>query len=117
MITSVAPKLPYINADITKEYYLSRLEFSLVSQYPDYMIMRKDAIELHFFAFPALDPKKSDFMVYLRIDEGITTFYQALQARGVEIHPNGRLEDKPWNMKEFALLDPNGTLLTFGQSC
>ena len=56
-------------------------------------------------------------MVYLRIDQGITTFYQDLQAKGVEIHPNGRLEDKPWNMKEFALLDPNGTLLTFGQSC
>lgn len=31
----------------------------------------------------------------------------------ITIHPNGSLETKPWGMKEFSLLDPNGTLLTF----
>lgn len=116
MITTVIPKLPYINADATREFYQHTLEFSLVSLYPEYIIMRKDTIELHFFAFPTLNPKKSDFMIYLRIDQGITELYHALQSKGVEIHPNGKLEDKPWNQREFAVLDPNGTLLTFGQS-
>jgi hypothetical protein len=32
------------------------------------------------------------------------------------IHPNGQLEIKPWGQKEFALLDPDHNLLTFGQS-
>jgi len=33
----------------------------------------------------------------------------------VEIHPNGHLEMKPWGQKEFALLDPDNNLLTFGE--
>jgi hypothetical protein len=34
----------------------------------------------------------------------------------VSIHPNGHLEDKPWQQREFSLLDPDNNLLTFGQS-
>jgi hypothetical protein len=34
----------------------------------------------------------------------------------VTIHPNGNLAMKPWGQKEFALLDPDNNLLTFGQS-
>ena len=34
----------------------------------------------------------------------------------IEIHPNGALQNKPWGQKEFALLDPDSNLLTFGQS-
>jgi catechol 2,3-dioxygenase-like lactoylglutathione lyase family enzyme len=115
MIKSVVPKLPFIDIDKTKDYYLNKLEFKLVNEYPDYLIMQKDDIELHFFSFLSLNPKKSDFMIYLRIDEGIESFYDWLQEKGVDIHPNGKLTNQPWHQKEFALLDPNGTLLTFGQ--
>jgi uncharacterized glyoxalase superfamily protein PhnB len=55
-------------------------------------------------------------MIYLRIDSEIEKYYNKLQDLNVEIHPNGKLETKPWNQKEFAIVDPNGTLLTFGQS-
>lgn len=55
-------------------------------------------------------------MIYLRIDTDIEKYYQKLQKLEVEIHPNGTLETKPWNQKEFSIIDPNGTLLTFGQS-
>jgi catechol 2,3-dioxygenase-like lactoylglutathione lyase family enzyme len=116
MIKSVIPKLPYIDIDKTKDYYLNKLEFKLVNEYPDYLILQKDGIELHFFPFPSLEPRRSDFMIYLRIDEGIETFYENLQEKGVAIHPNGKLTNQPWNQKEFSLLDPNGTLLTFGQA-
>ena len=54
-------------------------------------------------------------MIYLRI-ENIENFYENLQTQNVEIHPNGKLETKPWKQKEFSILDPNGTLLTFGES-
>jgi uncharacterized glyoxalase superfamily protein PhnB len=116
MIKSVAPKLPYIDAQKTKDYYINQLGFKLMSEYSDYIIMEKDSIELHFFAFPKLKPSKSDFIIYLRIDEGIETFYENLQEIGLVIHPNGKLTIQPWNQKEFSLLDPNGTLLTFGLS-
>ena len=31
------------------------------------------------------------------------------------IHPSGHLQSKPCGQKEFAMLDPNNNLLTFGQ--
>jgi hypothetical protein len=34
----------------------------------------------------------------------------------IDIHPNGALETKAWGQREFALLDPDNNLLTFGQS-
>ncbi len=34
----------------------------------------------------------------------------------IPIHPNSPLEIKPWGQKEFALLDPDNNLLTFGQN-
>ena len=33
-----------------------------------------------------------------------------------EILPNGKLQIKPWGQKEFAMLDPDNSLLTFGES-
>ncbi|HPW98096.1 MAG TPA: VOC family protein [Flavobacterium sp.] len=116
MITTVIPKLPFINKQKTLEFYINQMGFDLLSDYGDYLLMRKDKVEIHFFSFESLDPKKSDFMIYLRIDAEIEKFYQELQDSEVEIHPNGTLETKPWNQKEFAIIDPNGTLLTFGQA-
>ncbi len=115
MLTTAIPKLPFIDKVQTLDYYLNQLQFELLSDYGDYFLLKKDGVELHFFHFPTLKPKKSDFMIYLRVDEDIDGLYQSYQDRKIVIHPNGPLQDKPWNQREFALLDPNGTLLTFGQ--
>ena len=115
MITQIIPKLPFINKEETLLYFTEKLGFSMVSDYGDYCILKINSEEIHFFEYKNLDPKKSDFMIYLRIEK-IDEFYKNLQTKNVEIHPNGKLETKPWNQKEFSLLDPNGTLLTFGES-
>jgi hypothetical protein len=115
MITSIISKLPFIEKQKTIDFYI-HLGFELISDYGDYLITKLENIELHFFSYKDLNPAKSDFMIYLRIDNGIEIYYQKLQDSGVKIHPNGKLEDKPWNQKEFSIIDPNGTLLTFGQS-
>lgn len=54
-------------------------------------------------------------MLYLKISNNIDKFFEQIKAKNIEIHPNGNLETKPWGMKEFSLLDPNGTLLSFGE--
>lgn len=41
--------------------------------------------------------------------------YATVVAAGTAIHPNGGLETKPWGMKEFAVLDPDHNLITYGQ--
>lgn len=115
MISRVVPKLPYIDKQQTINFYVNKLKFILRSDYEDYFIIDFPEAELHFFAYPGLDPKKSDFMIYLRVNE-ISEMYQVLQKGGIEIHPNGKLEDKPWRQREFSIVDPNGTLLTFGEA-
>lgn len=116
MITSIIPKLPFIEKQRTIDFYVNKIGFILGADYGDYLLMDFENVELHFFSYPSLEPAKSDFMIYLRIDNGIDAYYQKLQDSGVKIHPNGKLENKPWNQKEFSIIDPNGTLLTFGQS-
>ena len=114
MISLIIPKLPFINKEKTLDYY-QKLGLELVADHGDYLITKYQDLEIHFFSFKTLIPEKSDFMIYLRIENEIENFYQKFQDQGIEIHPNGKLETKPWQMKEFSLIDPSGTLLTFGE--
>ena len=116
MIQSIVPKLPMRNKAITQAYYVEQLGFQLLGtqDYPDYLMVKKDAIELHFFLFPGLDPLQNYGQVYLRTEE-IDRLYEYFLERKVSIHPNGPLETKPWGQREFSLLDPDHNLLTFGQ--
>ena len=49
------------------------------------------------------------------VNAEIEKLYNKLIDSGISIHPNGKLEKKPWNQMEFSIIDTNGTLLTFGQ--
>jgi catechol 2,3-dioxygenase-like lactoylglutathione lyase family enzyme len=51
----------------------------------------------------------------LRIQvEGIEKLYQEFQNKDpAMIHPNGKLETKPWGVNEFVVLDPMGVCITF----
>lgn len=116
MILSVHPKLPMRNKALTQAYYVEQLGFQLVGiqDYPEYLMVKKDAVELHFFLFPGLDPLQNYGQIYFRT-EAIDSLYQYFLMRKVAIHPNAPLETKPWGMREFSLLDPDHNLLTFGQ--
>ena len=115
MLTEINPKLPMRDKNATKEFYLNKLQFSEIADYGDYLLIKKDNIEIHFFEFKNLDPKENYGQVYIRTND-IDKLYQMLLDNKVSIHPNGPLEIKPWRQKEFALLDPDSNLLTFGQS-
>lgn len=117
MLTTIHPKLPMRDKSLTRDYYVHSLGFTDGGRadYPDYLMLQRDQIELHFFLFPALDPKENYGMVYIRTD-AIDTLYQSFLDNKVPIHPNGPLQIKPWGQKEFSLLDPDHNLLTFGQS-
>jgi hypothetical protein len=78
-------------------------------------MVQRDTIEIHFFEFKELDPKENYGQVYIRTND-IEGFYKSMLEHKTEIHPNGKLQTKPWGQKEFALLDPDNNLLTFGQS-
>jgi hypothetical protein len=115
MLIHINPKLPMRNKVLTKDFYVNELNFKELSDYGDYLIVGKDNIEIHFFEYKTLDPKENYGQVYIRTDD-IESLYQSLLDNKTAIHPNGKLQIKPWGQKEFALLDPDNNLLTFGQS-
>ncbi len=117
MLTHIHPKLPMRNKTATKNFYLNQLGFQISGSddFDDYLMLEKEAIQIHFFEFKELDPKENYGQVYIRTND-IDTWYQTLLNNKTTIHPNGKLQVKPWGQKEFSLLDPDNNLLTFGQA-
>lgn len=114
MLNSICPKLPMKDKAQTKSYYTEQLGFMVIGDYEGYLILKKDSIELHFFEFRDLNPAENYGQVYIRCND-IEGWYQSLLNNRVAIHPNSPLSMKPWGQKEFALLDPDNNLLTFGE--
>lgn len=116
MLTEINPKLPMRNKAATKDYYVNQLGFHLWGDidYDGYLMVQKDNIQIHFFEFKDLNPNENYGQVYIRTND-IDELYQTLLQNKVSIHPNGHLETKPWGQREFALLDPDKNLLTFGE--
>ncbi len=117
MLTDIHPKLPMRDKIATRNFYSNKLSFQEFGRadFDGYLMMQKDNIQIHFFEFKSLDPKENYGQVYIRTDV-IDNYYQTLLDNKTSIHPNGRLEIKPWGQKEFSVLDPDNNLLTFGQS-
>jgi catechol 2,3-dioxygenase-like lactoylglutathione lyase family enzyme len=116
-LIQIHPKLPMRNKTVTKDFYIGQLGFQELGSddFAEYLMVKKDAIEIHFFAYPDLDPLTNDGQVYIRVSE-IDELYQAWLNSQVPIHPNGKLSMKTWGQKEFAILDPDHNLLTFGET-
>lgn len=117
MLTAIHPKLPMRDRARTRAFYVDQLQFAEcgTGRYPDHLMVRREGIELHFFLFPELDPRTNYGQVYIRTSD-IEALYHGWMAQGVAIHPNAPLQAKPWGQREFALLDPDHNLLTFGQA-
>ncbi len=82
-----------------------------------YLIVERDGVEIQFFHHPELDPAGSHHGAYIRcVDVGeVAAWFAPL---GLPNHGIPRLdppENKPWAMREAALVDPSGNLLRMGQ--
>jgi len=116
MLTDINPKLPMRNKKVTRDFYLNQLGFKEYgsADFEGYLMVQKDTVQIHFFEFKELNPKENYGQVYIRTDD-IENLYQTLLDNKTRIHPNGQLEVKLWEQKEFSVLDPDYNLLTFGQ--
>jgi hypothetical protein len=117
MLTEIHPKLPMRSKSITRNFYMEQLGFEEIgsADFDGYLMLKKEAVEIHFFEFKDLVPEENYGQVYIRTNS-IDELYQTLLANGRSIHPAGHLQIKPWGQKEFSMLDPDNNLLTFGQS-
>lgn len=112
------PILPAREIGATLAFY-RRLGFEGAAHAADagYAILSRGALELHFFRHPTLVPAESCAGCYLRVGD-VATIHRAFAAAGLPRHGIPRidaLEDKPWGLREFAIVDPDGNLLRIGQ--
>ena len=117
MLTNIIPKLPMRSKAATRDYYINQLGFTDIgsADFESYLMVKKDDIEIHFFEFIGLNTRENYGQVYIRTND-IEKLYQSLLGNNIRIHPAGHLQNKPWGQKEFAMLDPDNNLLTFGQT-
>lgn len=110
-----------LSRDIPKSVdFYQKLGFE--SRYPinattDYVILCRGSLEIHLSFFPEIVPSESHLACYLRVAQ-VDELFQAFQTLKLPVEgiPRlGLLEDKPWGMREFYVVDPDGNLLKIGQ--
>jgi len=84
----------------------------------DYAIIHRGTVELHFITHRELVPAESSAMCYVRVPdvEGLYQAFASAKLPRAGIPRMDALEDKPWGMREFAIVDPAGNLLRIGQT-
>ena len=111
-LQTTTPILAYLNKDETIEFYTSKLGFTFGSEWEDYLIFTKDNVELHFWKTDNPEiPKNTG--CYIRVTE-VDHLYNDFKKHNI-IHPHGELQDKPWEMRQFSILDNSGNILHFGE--
>jgi catechol 2,3-dioxygenase-like lactoylglutathione lyase family enzyme len=112
------PILPSRSLSDTLAFF-QRLGFAgKIHHYGDYAILTRGTVELHFFTHRELRPAESSAMCYIRVAdvESIYRAFAAAQLPREGIPRQDALEDKPWGLREFAIVDPDGNLLRIGQT-
>lgn len=111
-LTAAIPKLASLDIERSVAF-LERLGFTRRHADGDYGIVERDGVQLHFWL--CSDPRIPQETGCRITVEGIDDLFETFSAASV-IHPNGRLEMKPWGVREFSILDVDGNLVTFQQA-
>ena len=112
------PTLPSRSLSASVEFYKSLgFDGGMHEFNSDYAILQLGAIELHFFTHTELVPSESSAGCYIRVldVENIYGSFLTRQLPRKGIPRMDPLEDKPWGLREFAIVDPDGNLLRVGQ--
>ena len=97
-------------------FYVDRLGFDEDFQVDGWAFLSRGACRLRLGhcpdAVPMSKAQDHSWFAYLHVDDA-QALYREVVMNGVEIwHP---LDDKPWGMREFAIVTPDGHRIVFGQ--
>ena len=109
----LVPILPCNDLDASVAFY-ARLGFGVVGALEGYRLLEDEAgAQLHLSNSPPgwVVPERNPCGLYLYADDVDAL---AERVRNLIIEP-GAPHDKPWGMYEFALSDPDGTLVRVGR--
>jgi len=107
------PVLASLDIERTVNFYKTKLGFNRIGYLDEnYAVIARDNFVVHFWKCnDKIHPENTSCYVDV---EDIDMLYKELASFNI-IHPNGKLEDKPYGMREFSILDEDGNLIKFGQ--
>ena len=108
---SAVPIIPAREVEASTAWYRDRLGFTVFHTEREYGIVGRGESWIHFWGPSGIEPTRSNTMIRLGV-RGIDELYERC-IRDEIVHPNGRLEGKPWGFREFSVTDHDGNLVTF----
>lgn len=110
---ALVPMLQANDMTRTREWYESILGFRCVAADGDaWCCLARDDVEIMFMRNDHLGPPQATATQYIRVDDVMAVWDSIKDRCSAEWGP----EKMPYGMLEFAIKDPNGYLLSFGQS-
>jgi catechol 2,3-dioxygenase-like lactoylglutathione lyase family enzyme len=108
---STTPVLASLDIERSAEFFSSKLGFTRVHvAQGEYGIVSNGPIQIHFWA--CKDRRIAEATSCRVRVQGIEVLHTQCASQAI-VHPNAPLDTKPWGTKEFAILDPDGNLVTF----
>jgi len=100
----------------TSSAFFEKLGFKVISEPEGWMFVERDDCMIMLGKCPdAIHPSKlgdHSYFGYLRVDD-VDSYYADLETRGIRIL--SPIETKPWEMREFSVVSPEGHRVTIGQ--
>jgi catechol 2,3-dioxygenase-like lactoylglutathione lyase family enzyme len=130
MVTFVGttPAMPSADVDRSIEFYRDVLGFEVAHHDGDFAVLRRDGASITLWGATdetwreKLDPERpvcsgaesfiagtASFRV--QVHGGVDELYAACNEREV-VHPQAHIDDTWWGTREFAVLDPDGNLVS-----
>lgn len=113
------PILPSRSVEDTKAFYGQfGFDAKIWGAPHHYAILTRDTVEIHFFTHTDLAPAESFAGCYIRVldVDAIYEVFNRTELPKAGIPRIDVVEDKPWGMREFAIVDPDGNLIRIGQA-
>lgn len=100
----------------SKKFYMDKLGFTEDFSVDGWAFLSRGACKLRLGdcpdAMPMSEARDHSWFAYLHAQDA-AGLYQEFVGKGVEIWH--KLEDKPWGMREFAIVTPDGHRIVFGE--
>ena len=108
---SATPVLASLDIERSVEFFVSKLGFEKVRvSQGEYGIVSIGSVQIHFWA--CTDRRIAEATSCRVRVQGIQRLHGKCASHAI-VHPNAPLASKPWGTMEFAILDPDGNLITF----
>lgn len=108
---ALTPMLQSLDLDATAKWYADVLGFEATSHTLAWLRLERDGVEIMFMTNAHLGAPQATATQYFRVDDVMALWERVKPHAKAEWGP----EEMPYGMLEFAIRDPNGYLLSFGQ--